>query len=349
MQTLSDFFTQSGAELALSTLGRRVEPMRQDTFAAFEQQREPWPMPWNGQAQVACALRWPATFKDPAIWFLSLPLDEQGLLVPAARDEFLDRLLQTLSTPTSDTPITDPSVNNNVTQDSLETRNLMQDNPLAFEPELHQRALLHARLSRHFGQPPSMHSDMARRYLIGDDALDWQMLGLQGLADQVVAKEPAVIEALASRLTTLPRAMTLPLCYLMEHGDTPVELLPVVWQAMANAREAQDIEAFCALLRALLGSDSPQVGEWLDHILADDDLMAADCLAAIAARGWQHLEHEIRLGRFLERLANCKDANFRPVVRDLALIPRLRLPILMMLRQAPADSSVGRLVREWNA
>jgi len=345
MQTLSDFFTHSGAELALSTLGRRVAPLHQDTFASFEQEREPWPLPWNGHAQVACAFRWPATHNDPAIWFLSLPLDEQGLLVPAARDEFLDRLFHTLGTQPAS--ISAQSVLN-VKQDQLTRANLMQDNPLAFEPELHQRALLHARLSRHFEQPPSLYSDMAHRYLIGDDALDWQKLGLQGLADQIVAQDPAVIEALRLRLKSLPREVILSLCYLMEHGDTPVELLPTLWETLNSAYEARDIETFCALLRALLGSDAPEVGDWLDRILDDDELMAADCLAAIAARGWQYLEHEARLERFLERLASCTNANFRRIVRDLALIPRLRLPILMMLRQAPADSSVGQLVREWN-
>jgi len=350
MQTLSDFFTHSRADLALSALGRRVTPISRDTFAAFEQEREPWPLPWNGRAQLACAMHWAALQGDPAIWFLSLPLDEQGLLVPAARDTFLQRLLQTLDTP-STSSVDQPT--NSPTQDLL-TRgvstqsNLMQDNPLVFEPELHQRALLHARLSRRFGQPSSTHSDLARRYLLGASELNWQMLGLQGLADQVVEQDPAVIDALRSNLAILPREVVLPLCYLMEHGDTPSELLTTLWDALARAREAQDIETFCALLRALLGSNDTRVGDWLDRILDDEDLMAADCLAAIAARGWHHLEHESRLEQFLERLANCADANFRPVIRDLALIPRLRLPILMMLRQAPADSSLGRLVSRGN-
>ncbi|WP_110655648.1 DUF3549 family protein [Salinicola halimionae] len=342
MQTLSDFFTHSRAELALSALGRRVAPISRDTFSAFEQEREPWPLPWNGRAQVACAMHWPALQEDPAIWFLSLPLDEQGLLVPAARDAFLDRLL-TLGMQPADGPTPNDS-----TRDVLTQSNLMQDNPLAFEPELHQRALLHARLSRRFGQPSSAHSDLARRYLLGDSGLDWQMLRLQGLADEVAAQDPAVILALTKRLKTLPRDVVLPMCYLMEHGDAPADLLPTLWEAMREARQRQDVETFCALLRALLGSNDGRVGDWLDRILDDEDLMAADCLAAIAARGWHHLEHETRLGRFLERLASCSDANFRPVVHDLALIPRLRLPILMMLRQAPANSSLGRLVREGN-
>lgn len=333
MQTLSDFFTHSGAEIALSTLGRRVAPMSRDTFSAFEREREPWPLPWNGHAQVACALRWPAMQADPAIWFLSMPLDEQGLLVPAARDAFLDRLLQTLGTQGS--PETAASVDN-----------LMQDNSLAFEPELHQRALLHARLSRHFGQPCSSHAAMARRYLTGDAALNWQMLGLQGLADQIVAADPAVIAAMTQRMETLPREVVVPLCYLMEHGDTPAELLPALWTMLSSARADRDIERFCALLRALVGSDDPRVDAWLDEILDDDALLVADCLAAIAARGWGHLEHETRLARFLDRLAACPEANFRPVVRDLALIPRLRLPMLMMLRRAPTGSAVDRRLRE---
>lgn len=335
MQTLSDFFTHSGAQIALSTLGRRVAPLSSRTFEAFEREQQAWPLPWNGHAQLACALRWPAAGPDPVIWFLSLPLDEQGLLAPAPRDTFLERLLQTLGAQGDDAS-------------AQPVENLMQDNPLAFEPELHQRALLHARLSRQFDQPTSPHTEMARRYLLGDSSLNWQMIGLQGLADLVVTQDPELTAALGQRLPRLPREVLIPLCYLLEHGDTPQELLLPLWQLLEPAREAQDLERYCAVLRALLGSDTQQVGEWLDRWLEDDDLMAADCLVAIAARGWHHLEHETRLWCFLERLARCTQINFRRVVRDLALIPRLRLPILMMLRQAPRDCAVGQRVAEWN-
>ncbi|WP_251976846.1 DUF3549 family protein [Salinicola avicenniae] len=335
MQTLSDFFTQSGADVALSTLGRRVAPLSRDTFDAFEREQTAWPLPWKGQAQFACALNWPATAGDPAIWFLTLPLDEQGQLVPASRDAFLDRLLQTLGTQAA--------------SDSGSVQNLMQDNPLAFEPDLHQRALLHARLARQFSRPLSSHADMARRYLLGDASINWQMLGLQGLADQVASGKAEIHAALAERLGTLPRDVIVPLCYLLEHGDTPASLLPALWQAMETARQAQDLECYCALLRALVGCDSPQVGAWLEQLLADKDAMAADCLAAIAARGWHHLEHETRLQQFLTRLAACPQANFLGVVRDLALIPRLRLPILMMLRQSNGDAEIGRRLSEGNA
>ncbi|GHB28019.1 DUF3549 family protein [Salinicola rhizosphaerae] len=325
MRTLSDFFNQSQADLAISSLGRRVAPISAETFAAFEREEQPWPLPWTGKAQFACAMRWPESGADPLIWFLALPLDEQGQLLPAPRDALLDRLLKTLET-----------------RPGVAGDNLMKDNPVAFEPELHQRAVLHARLSRRFEQPLGAQADLARRYLLGDDAINWQMLGLQGLANQVVGADAAIERALVDRLEQLPRDVILPLCYLLEHGDTPSSLVPGLQLMLDEARQQQDLERYCALLRALVGSDDASVGAWLDAWLEDDELMAADCLAAVAARGWQFLEHETRLIRYLERLATCEEANFRSVVRDLALIPRLRLPILMSLRQAPGDSAIGR-------
>ena len=71
-----------------------------------------------------------------------------------------------------------------------------------------------------------------------------------------------------------------------------------------------------------------------------------DVLAAMAARGWSHLEDAQRLPRFLTRLADNPNANFTALVRDLALVPRLRLPVLMTLRQASADSAIGRRLAE---
>ncbi|MGS0466485.1 DUF3549 family protein [Cobetia marina] len=65
------------------------------------------------------------------------------------------------------------------------------------------------------------------------------------------------------------------------------------------------------------------------------------CVVAIAARGYAHLEDAERLPTFLVRLANCPQASFQALARDLALIPRLRLPVLMTLRNAEPDSALG--------
>lgn len=332
MQTLGDFFKQTNADVTIIALGRRVQSIPRQAFDAFENEQAPWPLPWQGQAQFACAIHWPG-MDDPAIWFLALPLDEQGSLCPAPRDAFLERLLRTAK-PESSRNLRPPD-------------NLMHDNPLAFEPEIHQRALLHARLASIFGRPPSQHADLARRYLAFDESINWQMIRLQGLADLVVSINALDLEVWQRRLPELPRDVLLSLCYLLEHGNTPEGLLDSLASLLESARIDRDIERYCALLRAIVGCDSETVGSWLGSWLDEESSGAADCLVAVAARGWRHLEHESRLERFLMKVATCEKLNFRRVIGDLALIPRLRLPILMMLRQAPTESAVGRRVAEW--
>ncbi|WP_110666170.1 DUF3549 family protein [Salinicola halophilus] len=337
MQTLSDFFKQTNADVAIFALGRRVQMMPREAFETFEREQTPWPLPWQGQAQLACAIRWPE-MDDPAIWFIALPLDEQAMLSPAARDAFLERLLRTIgSTPGA------------ASGDAAPVENLMQDNPVAFDPEVHQRALLHAWLSRHFDRPVSPHAELARRYLANEETVSWQMVGLQGLADLVV--DPNALEegTWQRRLPELPREVLLPLCYLLEHGHASESLVEALIAQLSPAWAQGDLELYCALIRAVVGSDSALASAWLEAWLDETPARAADCLVAVAARGWHHLEHETRLERFLNRLATCEKLNFRRVIRDLALIPRLRLPIVMMLRQAPTESAVGRRVAEWKS
>ncbi len=331
MQTLSDFFAQSGAEVALASLGRRVAPLTHDTFEAFERERQAWPLPWNAQAQFACALRWPAAGADPVVWFLTLPLDEQGMLSPASRDAFLERLLLTLG----------------ASGEALDTSapdNLMQNNPVALEPELHQRALLHARLSRHFAQPPSPQRDLAARYLAGDAEVHWQLLGLQGLADG--SSTPTLRPAPPSPPAGSATAGGADPAVLSDGaGDLPASLHAPLIGCLAHAHADQDLERYCALPVRPAGQSRCHGEHLAEQWLEYDELMAADCLVAVAARGWHHLEDEGRLTRFLDRRAASEQLHFRRVVRDLALIPRLRLPILMMLRQAPRDSALGRRVQ----
>ena len=92
---LHDFFTLTGAEVRLYHMGRRVHPCALETLADFESGQVPWPEPWQGRARLALVFRL-GDMSDPLIWFLALPVDEQGLLDAAQRDAFLERLLSTL-------------------------------------------------------------------------------------------------------------------------------------------------------------------------------------------------------------------------------------------------------------
>ncbi|SDK61506.1 DUF3549 family protein [Billgrantia gudaonensis] len=335
IHTLNDFFQRSGAEVRAYHLGRRVEPFSLDTLAAFESGELAWPAPWQGEARLGLVFRL-GDMPDPVIWFLALPLDEQGKLDPAPRDAFVQRLLETLGRNAQSLEAAPPG----------KADNLMHDNPLAFTPSLPFRAVLHARATRDMGQPASQHLEPVEAYLSGQQAIDWQALGLQGLADYAVRLDAGAARALAERLATLPAEALTSLCYCLEHVAIPDELAHALRRRGELAATQGDIEVFCACVRAMGGASTAIAGDWFDILLADPDACGPDMLAAIAGRGWVHLEHASRLPQFLARLAETPHADFASMARDLALIPRLRLPVLMTLREAQADSAIGRRLAE---
>ncbi|AMD02169.1 DUF3549 family protein [Halomonas chromatireducens] len=330
IHTLHDFFVRTGAEVRAYHLGRRVESCSLETLAEFEAGELPWPYPWQSQARISLVFRL-GDVSDPLIWFLALPLDEQGQLVPASRDAFLQRLLETLGRSVQQVGRSEPD-------ESIE--NLMKDNPLAFTPSLHFQAMLHARASHDMGKPASPHLEPVEAYLSGQQVLDWRALGLQGLADFAIRLDEEASQELAGQLSALPHEVFTSLCYCLEHVDIPDTLALAIQDRGESAAADGEIEAFCACVRAISGA--AMAGEWFDTLLEDSNACGPDLLAAMVGRGWRHLEHAERLPRFLTRLAETPQADFAAVARDLAVIPRLRLPVLMALREAAPDSAIGR-------
>lgn len=330
IHTLHDFFLRSGAVVHLFHMGRRVEPCSLETLSAFESGGLPWPYPWQGQARLACVFTL-GDAPEPLTWFLALPLDERGQLSPAPRDAFVQRLLETLGRSATSS------------QEEAPVDNLMKDNPLAFTPALPQQAVLHARASLAYDRPASQHLELVEAYLAGEQAREqWQALGLQGFADFAVRHDADQARRLIGQLPHLPAEVVRSLCYCLEHVSIDTELTDALRSRGDQSARDGDLETFCSCVRAVGAGPSEQVGDWFDELLDDPHACGPDLLAAMAARGWEHLEDEKRLPRFLQRAAEHPRADFAALARDLALIPRLRLPVLMCLREAPADSVIGQ-------
>ncbi|MGC3872629.1 DUF3549 family protein [Halomonas sp. GXIMD04776] len=336
--SLGEFFTRVGASARFYTLGRQVAPCPASILSAFEAGDLAWPWPWLDHAQFACIFQI-GDRDDPLIWFLSLPLDEQGLLDPAPRDAFLQRLLETLGATAS--PDTDHS--------AKRIDNLMQDNPLTFTPNMTQRAMLHAHASHDLARAASEHFESADAYLTGQTPEEqWQTLGLQGVADFVVRHDDQQGNELALRLPALPLEVLRPLCHCLEHKPLSDALTRSLIERGEQAALEGDIETFCGCVRAVGQSDKEIVGAWYDELLEDSAACGPDLLAAIAARGWPQLEDAERLPRFIERLAQDEGTHFAMMIRSLALIPRLRLPLLISLRQADQESQTRQRLNQFS-
>ncbi|WP_447957632.1 DUF3549 family protein [Vreelandella sp. EE7] len=330
LYTLDEFFERSGADVSFYHMGRRVAPCARQTLASFERGETPWPEPWQGQARIGVVFRI-GDMVEPAIWFLALPLDEQGLLSPASRDGFLNRLVETLGRNVSTLGQEDPS-----------GEHFMKDNPLAFTPSLPFQAVLNAQARCALGFAASQHLEPVEAYLSGQQTIDWQALGLQGIADYTVRSDSESRHLLARAISEqrLEDEVIRALCLCLEHCAPDDALVKALAAKGEQAANAGDIETLCACVRAVGGSESQGVGEWYKALLEDSAACGPDLLAAIAGRGWAWLEDAERLPLFLERLAEHPNTNFTAAVRDIALIPRLRLLVVMTLRDAPADSAI---------
>jgi hypothetical protein len=331
IHTLDEFFTRSGAEVSLYHMGRRVTACPRDVLRAFENAEHAWPEPWQGQARLAIVFRLGA-MEEPAIWFLALPLDEQGMLSPAQRDGFINRLLETLGRNAAATDLG--------AADTADVDHLMKDNPLAFTPDITFQAMLNARATHTHGLSASQHLEAVEAYLSGQQTIDWQALGLQGIADYVVRLDNETAEALAGRIPGLPTSVIHSLCYCLEHQPLPDALVEALRARGEVAASEGDLETLCACVRSVGSSRAALAGEWYSHLLNDPAACGPDLMAAIAGRGWPWLEDAERLPRFLQRLAEDERSHFASVVRDIALIPRLRLPVMLTLRDAPAGSAI---------
>lgn len=333
INTLSEFLTQAGTQFCLYDLGRRLQPLKNTDFEDIEAGRRPYPWPLQRHAWLAVSY-WQQAGQSPYIWFLKLPLDERGLLNPAAIKHFLaalvEQLGQDLSAPLSE----------------AQQQQLAQT-PFTFQPAQDKLAAFHARLSLDLGLPPSAYLAPVQAYLAAPEQHNWQELGLQGLAD-LVARLPAddgVCRQLSSRLFGLPLPVQNALLGQCEHNAIPHELARTLLDAISPELERQtpDQERIALLLRATAGC-APFAAR--QHKLASLLAMAPEqtLMLTIAARLWQELTDETLLLTFLEILADRHGELFNGLFAELVSIPALRPLILANLHNPALSDSLRRAI-----
>ena len=105
--TLTALFKQAGTAMRIYDLGRRIKAFSADEFERIETQATPYPTPYLQHAWIALLLWNPKSANENAVWFLKLPLDEQGFLLSAVRDDIVNRLLQNVQSSIDGVPTED--------------------------------------------------------------------------------------------------------------------------------------------------------------------------------------------------------------------------------------------------
>lgn len=335
--TLTELLENSGAKLRIFDMGRRVVKVGRNQFLKFEQTATPWPAPLVKQAWFGMLMQ-NEELQEPLIWFLRLPLDEQGKLVLASRDYFIHRLIEAWQL--------------NQDNEGGEFTDALKDNPYVFKPREDRMAVLHARASVNMKQPPSRYYEHAQTYFNGEHGWDqWSFVGYQGIAD-VAARYDENRDALVKAIPELPPEPLVALCHCLENE----EIDHAIAEALANRLDASlgDSGLVTALIRGLSFTRATSIRKNACRRVLELPRLASniEVLAAIAGRAWEMLHDPDFCDSYLAALASNDSGQeaFDHCLEDLLFIPELKKPVkesLHRIREQDADS--GKVVQLFEA
>lgn len=301
--SLSGFLTMTEASFRLFDLGIQLRKMPDSTLERLDE-GQPYPCPHLGYAWLVIFMWNEHESQQNSLWFLKLPLDEQGILPAAVHSDLVNRLYRALQV-----------------QDSKERQRLLTDHPYQFKPEPEKMAALHARATKILGLPPSPYFDDVHRFYLSPNAgLHWQELGIQGIADFVCRLKDNDIQQLNPSLLTLDQAPLLALLRQFEHRELPtstVEMLVSIAQ-----KNPDNAELTSACLRACAQSPARKLIEPVIAARIDNEKVDLELLLTVLTR-FPHLCQDATYAtQILDRLARAADADgFQRVMTNLAMQP----------------------------
>ena len=347
VDTLTEFLAMGETHYYIFDLSRLVRQIPNDQFAAMEAGQLPYPTPAQQHAWLGIVF-WrkdaPAN-STPFIWFAKFPLDERGLISHAARQHYLQIIVEALG--------------RDITADvHPQQEALLKQNPYIFTPSEDKRAAFHAQVSCLLEQPPSIYFDDVQSFVLGQrEPAEWQQLGTQGVHDMAarLQQQPQVSQAIYTQFTHWPAGFIKALASALEHQVLPAALWQNLQAVFARAvsdhgQQPHTSKLLLPLLRsfsasiadaAAKGSSLAELSRQVQRLLAEQTLDATDeedILVILAARCWPLLSDEALRRVFLERASQHGDL-FIHLFADLVTVPALRIHFLRLLREPEQASS----------
>ena len=328
METLSDLLQQLQGQYRIYDMGCRLSKLSSTDFKKFEEGQKAYPLPWLRHAWVGILSWLPKSPKlgasSPTIWFLKLPLDERGLLIQAARDEFLNQLLETIGTNILDE------------QASAEWAEQLKHSNLAFTPDQARMAAFHAQASITLEQPASRFYPAVRSYMSSEDSQqNWQELGLQGFADFAMRLDQQ--QQWQQKISQLPAAVLETIAAQLENQ----KLDHLVSKAFILRGEASinDGEKVACLRAISQSTDAASRQHWLKQILDKDNMVGVELLATITSKCREDLLRPELMDLFIHQCA-ADQGVFNGLVQELMYQPKLRIKVLEAFRAEDRSPSV---------
>ncbi|UZE94999.1 DUF3549 family protein [Alkalimarinus alittae] len=314
-------------------IGRGIRNISQTQFDSFESCQSAYPWPVAYQAQFALIVWNPGQDQQHTIWFFKLPLDEQGLIIPQARDALILELLAMLG----------------ITSSQQQNKN--ESSVYTFEPDDEQKAAIHAKVSKILAEPPSAWFQPVQDYLSSKDSgILWSNLGLQGFADIVErVSEDKISSTLSSAMGWVDAPAFEALCRFIQNKKAPVMLITAIISrvnaSLSNAnQEPLPVSFYDSAIRAFSQADKDsKVTECISAILASPAGQNIEVLHSLSLYCWQHLKDKKLMTQYLDNLSQIEDEKpiFIQLVTDLMFVPDMRPEVLTQFRNPERSESLG--------
>ena len=338
VNTITDFVSSLDAELRIFDMGRRLYRVSNAQFQKFENFEIPYPTPLQRHAWLGFLIWWNETKEEPLIWFLKLPLDEQGKIIPASRDDFIQRLMK--------------AIQNRLTNPESKHQSILDESELAFTPNQERMASFHAKTSRFLNKNASSYYEPAISYLKKEQEVDqWEALGLQGLAD-VTARLDDLNHAsiINNALGWLPEAPKYQILALLENEELPTELSVTIMEMIKAelTKESPDHATVASGLRALSGSKGTQARQELILQILSNKALASnlEIISTVMSRCWKDLENPELCYQVFEQVAQqpAGEQIFIQFFLDLVAIPGVRPWLMSTIRRTERSEALSRCI-----
>ncbi len=334
ISSISEFLLHAGTEYRVFDMGRSIRPMSAQSFLEVENGDLIAPYP-RLQHQWMGIVFWDKhRSASHYIWFIKLPLDEQGKVVTASRNHFLQIIVEALG----------------AQLENAEAKNgHLPDNPYTFIPNQHQLADFNSISRKELALGTSSHFEAALRYLQTPMVIDWQSIALQGLTDFVANMDDKSYQALLlNQWLHYPTAVQHNLLTSMENHPLDESVVKLIRQWLSE--RADDALSWQAGLRSLCQSSQySQVVALVQDVLRGPLAAEPGTLTVIAGRLWPVLGEDEIARAYFDAVAKADPeyALFRGVFTDLVQQTATRHTCLDMLRwpekSAELTQAVGSL------
>lgn len=317
INTISEFLLQAGTDYRVFDMARGIKPLEAQEFLDIENATFAAPFPRQQHAWFGILFFNKQTSKEQYIWFVKLPLDEKGLVVGAARQQFLHIVVEALG---------------NTLDKQSNPNNQLPENPFTFIPNQQQLADFNSLCKVELGIPLSDHLTLAEQYLTNPEHLDWRNVSLQGIADFTASLQQNKHRLLLlKQFSSLAPDMQYALCASLENHklDEEISTLLINWYH----QDIEDEKRLHSVLRGLSQSQArAAVNSLISSVLNCTNGHKSSALMLIAARHWQTLNELTILTIYVELLADCDEDVFIGLYSDLVQIPEIRESMLGVLR-----------------